>query len=224
MKTFTEVVEKKLAKMFTEFRDSPQLVGYVTAGIPIAIASNLRAKMLEDPRDEVSIKIGNYMKFILKINKRGDSTAFTPEFELLEKGKEVLNEDSIEYTDKDAELLAHEILDDEDFINACRQALSGKTFDDEKWVEEGKTEKGVVYDEESDVAVCVTTTLLSLIEILTNNKDSSNEVEYDVAGLATFKVSPVKDGYTVTAVFDKAFKNLCKSDKLAEKLSSLETE
>lgn len=223
-KTFTEIVEKKCAKLFTEFKEAPQLVSFVSSGTPIAIASHLRKMMLDNPKEEVSVELGGLMKFTLKINKRGDSVAFTPEFELLEKGLKYIAKDDLSFDHDDCDTFGLALIDSDDLLVACREAIAGKVFNDEEWVDEDtkKDKKGIVFDEESDVAVCVASVIISVIEILANNKDASNEIEYDVAGFGTFKVAQIKDGWSVKLTFDKIFKQHCKSDKLAEKIAKLD--
>jgi len=88
MKTFTEITEKKLSKLFLEFNDSPQLASYVTNGFPIAISSQLKKTLMENKGDYAEVVIGGdwygeLMKLILKVVKKGASVEFVPEFEMV---------------------------------------------------------------------------------------------------------------------------------------------
>lgn len=224
MKTFTDVVEKKLGEFFTEIREFPQLAGFVTGGLPVAIASYLASDMYENTKAESELVIsgptGKIMRFELKATKKGDSVALLPGFELLDAGKEFINSDEVKFDANMIEDFAKEITKNEKFTTCLREAFAGKIYSDGEWVDmQSGDDKGLVFDDETDVAVSAESAILSIIEILCNNKDSSTDITYDVPGLGEFKVSSVKDGYSVSMTFDKQFKSNCKSDKLAEKIA-----
>ena len=120
---------------------------------------------------------------------------------------------------------AKEIVKNEKFDKCLREAFAGKIYVDGEWKDiQTSEDKGLVFDDEVDVSMCAEAVIASIIEILCNNKDSSTDISYDVPGLGVFKVSPVKDGYSVSMTFDKQFKSNCKSDKLAEKIADSITE
>lgn len=229
MKTFTDIVEKKLGDFFTEIREYPQLAGFVTGGVPIAIASYLASDMYENIKPETELIIsgptGKIMRFGLKATKKGDSVAFIPEFEMLDAGKEFINSDEIKFDSRMIEDFSNEIIKNETFAKCLKEAFAGKIYIDGEWIDiQISEDKGLVFDDERDVAVCAESVFTSIIEILCNNKDSSTDITYEVPGLGEFKVSSVKNGYSVSLTFDKQFKGNCKSDKLAEKVADFITE
>ena len=226
MKTFTEITEKKLSKLFMEFNDSPQLASYITDGFGKAISSALKKKLMDDKLDYAELilggsSFGELMKFALKVVKKGDSVAFVPEFEMGVAGKDFINTDEIEFDEENLTKMANDLTENKDAIVAFREAFEGKLYTDDGWkdVSANEDEKGVTFDAEQDIAMAACSVVAAIIEILCNNKDSSSDIEYEIPGLCKFKVSPVKDGYNTTATFDKEFKSNCKSDKLSEELA-----
>lgn len=232
MKTFTEITEKKLSKLFTEFNNYPQLAAYITAGYPVAIAGYLKSKMIEEKSDYAEViiggdKFGELAKFILKASKKGDSIALIPEFELMSAGKDFVNTDEIEFDETAMTNMANDLSENKELISAFNNAFAGKVFKDDSWEDstngvEVSDERGVTFDDELDIAMAATSVISAIFEVLTNNKDASSDLEYDVAGLGKFKVTSAKDTYSVTLTFDKEFKGNCKSDKLADILASVE--
>ena len=229
MITFTEIIEKKTGDFFTEIREHPGLAGFISGGFPNAVASYLASEMYDNSKPEaeliISCPTGKLMRFALKATKKGDSVAFIPEFELLDAGKEFINSDEVKFDPRMIEDFAKEIVKNEKFAKCLREAFAGKIYVDGEWKDiQTSEDKGLVFDDEVDVSICAEAVIASIIEILCNNKDSSTDISYDVPGLGVFKVSPVKDGYSVSMTFDKQFKSNCKSDKLAEKIADSITE
>lgn len=227
MKTFTELTDKKLCNLFTEFQQYPLLAGFITDGFGRGISSYLKKELMDNKSDYSELilggpKYGEVMKFILKAVKKGDSVAFIPEFEMLTAGKDFINSDEIEFDVKNIVEMANDLKENKECMIAFREAYAGKLYTDDGWTDlnAGDDEKGLAFDEETDIAVASCAVIASIIEVLCNNKDESSDIEYEIAGLCKFKVSPVKDGYNVTATFDKEFKTNCKSDKLAEELAA----
>lgn len=228
MKTFTEIAEKKLGSFFMELNGSPQLAAYITDGFGRAISSYLK-KSLMDSKSEYSECViggsgfGELMKFKLRVVKKGDSVAFVPEFEIGVAGKDFIGADEIEFSEDNLVSITNDIKENKELIIAFREAFAGKLYTDDGWTDVYPTEdeKGLVFDDENDLGLCASTVVGSIIEILCNNKDASSDIEYDIPGLCKFKVSPVKDGYSTTATFDKEFKSNCKSDKLSEELAAI---
>lgn len=223
IKTFTEVVEVKAGQLFQEVKTAPQLAGYFTNSVPVSIAAYLKGKMLKTGAHEATLDICNLMRFSLKANKKGDSVALMPEFSLLPDGQEYINSDEVDFSIKSIEQLALDIKDNVDYIECARNALAYKTFNDDGEWEDSITkseERGLTFDDESDVSTAICLVFVSIIEILTNNKDSSNDIEYSIPRLGKFTVKPGKDGYSVSLTFDKEFKSNCKSDKLSEMIAS----
>lgn len=226
MKTFTEITEKKLSKLFMEFNDSPQLASYVTDGFGRAISSALKKKLMDEKSDYAELVLGGsnfgeLMKFILKVVKKGDSVAFVPEFEMGTAGKDLINADEVEFDEANLTEMANDLTSNTEAIIAFREAFEGKLYGDDGWVDVSSNddEKGLTFDDETDVAMAACSVVAAIIEVLCNNKDSSSDIEYEIPCLCKFKVSPVKDGYNTTATFDKEFKSNCKSDKLSEELA-----
>ena len=228
MKTFTEITEKKLSKLFMEFNGSPALAAYITNGFPIAVSSYLKKKLSETKSEYADCEIGGqsmgeFMKFTLKTVKKGDSVAFVPEFEIGTAGRDFINLDEIEFDEENITKMANDMINgDKDLVIAFKEAFAGKRFTDDGWVDTDSSddEKGISFDAEVDIAMAACTTVAAIFEVLCNNKDSSSDIEYEVTGLGKFKVSPIKDGYNITLAFDKEFKSNCKSDKLAETLAN----
>lgn len=233
MKTFTELNEKKLSKLFMEFNDSPSLAGFITAGFPVAISSYLKKKLMEEKGDSVSLTFNgddsykDIMTFTLNVVKKGDSVAFIPEFSLGETGKKLINTDEIEFDETAMTKIANGLIakskdeDENEVIEVFREAYAGKIYSDDGWkdISNSDDEKGLTFDDETDIGMVIATTLTSILEVLCNNKDASSDIEYDVTGLGKFKVSPAKDTYNVSLTFDKQFKSNCKSDKLSEEIA-----
>lgn len=226
MKTFTEITEKKLSKLFMEFNDSPQLASYITDGFGRAISSALKKKLMDEKSDYAELVLGGsnfgeLMKFILKVVKKGDSVAFVPEFEMGAAGRDFINTDEIEFDEGNLTKMANDLAGNKEAIIAFREAFEGKLYKDNGWedISNNDDEKGVTFDDETDIAMAACSVVAAIIEVLCNNKDSSSDIEYEIPGLCKFKVSPVKDGYNTTATFDKEFKSNCKSDKLSEELA-----
>lgn len=229
MKTFTELTEKKLSKLFLEFNDSPTLASYVTNGFPIAISSYLKKKLMDTKADHAELTISgsdNYadlMTFALKVVKKGDSVAFVPEFTLGDAGKAFIEVDEIEFDETAMTKMANGMTgkENKEVLDAFKEAFAGKLYKDDGWEDINTTddERGLVFDDENDIAMAVAATVSSIFEVLCNNKDSSSDIEYEIIGLGKFKVSPVKNGYSVSLTFDKQFKSNCKSDKLSEELA-----
>ena len=225
MKTFTDIVENKMSDFFMEVKEMPQLSGFVTNGFPIAVAAYLSSEMYDEGKNESELVLegpaGKIMKFSLSAIKKGDSIAFVPEFDLLDAGKEFIEADEVKFDAETIENFSRDLVKNERFMKCLRESFGGKAYVNGEWTDiDTKTdEKGLTFDEESDVAVAACSVIMSIIEILCNNKDASTEIAYDVPGLGKFKVSPVKGGYSVSLIFDKEFKGNCKSDKLAEKLT-----
>ena len=230
MKTFTDIVEKKIGDFFTEIREYPHLASYITNGFPNAIASYLSSDMYENSKPEseliLSCPAGKIMRFAPKSTKKGDSVAFIPEFDLLDAGKEYVNSDEVEFDAKMIEDFSNDIVKNEKFAKCLREAFAGKLYIDGSWEDilTNNDDKGLIFEDEKDAAVCAESVILSILEILCNNKDSSTDISYEVPGLGVFKVVSVKDGYNVSLTFDKEFKTNCKSDKLAEKIADSITE
>lgn len=227
MKTFTELTEKKLSKLFMEFNDSPHLASFITNGFPIAIASYLKQTLMDTHAEEVdavfnSSTYGDIMKYSLKVVKKGDSIAFVPEFEIGNGGKDLINTDEIDFDEESMTSIANDLSKNSSLVSAFKEAYAGKIYGDDGWedISTSSDEKGITFDEENDIAMATVAVICSILEVLCNNKDSSSDIEYDVAGLGKFKVSPVKDGYNVSLTFDKQFKANCKSDKLSDELAS----
>lgn len=222
-KTFVDIVELKAGQLFSEIKNSPQLAGYITNGVPVSIAAYLKGKMLETNSSEATLDICKLFHFSLKANKKGDSVALIPEFSMLSDGKEYMDSDEVDFSIKAIEELALELQKNEDYIEAARNAIACKVFnDDGEWedTDSKSNEKGLTFSDEADVATAIISVFVSIIEILSNNKDASNDIEYEIDGLGKFTVKPSKDGYTTTLTFDKEFKSNCKSDKLSEMLAS----
>lgn len=222
MKTFTEVVESKAGQLFSELKGAPHLVGYITNAVPISIAVYLKKKMLETGSTEAVLDICKLFQFSLKANKKGDSVALIPEFTMLSDGKEYIDADEVDFSIKSIEELALDLQKNEDYIDVARNCLACKVFnDDGEWEDTDNKagERGLIFNEESDVATAVCSVFSSIIEILSNNKDSSNDIEYEIVGFGKFTVKPSKNGYTTTLTFDKEFKGNCKLDILSEKLA-----
>lgn len=226
MKTFTEITEKKLSKLFLEFNDSPQLASYVTNGFPTAISSLLKKTLMDAKGDYAEVIIGGesygeLMKFILKVVKKGDSVAFVPEFEMGLGGKELINVDEIDFDEDSMTRIATDLTKNKDLIASLKEGFAGKLYGDDGWedISSSDDERGLAFDDENDIAMAAVATIVAILEVLCNNKDSSSDIEYEVSGLGKFKVSPVKDGYTTTLTFDKQFKANCKSDKLSDELA-----
>lgn len=225
IKTFTEVVEAKAGQLFSEVKGAPQLAGYFTNAVPISIAAYLKGKMMETQKPEATLDICDLMQFSLKANKKGDSVALMPEFAMLSKGKEYINSDEVDFSIKSIEEFSLELLKNDDYITCARNALACKIFnDDGEWedMDSKSNEKGLTFNDEADVSTAICSVFVSIIEILTNNKDSSNDIEYEIPGLGKFTVKPTKDGYATTLTFDKEFKSNCKSDKLSEIMAGMD--
>ena len=226
MTTFTELTEKKLSDIFAEFSEYPTIAGFITNGFPIAISSYLKKSLLDNDSDYAELviggaNIGELMKFILRVNKKGDSFAFIPEFEMGTAGKDFINLDEIEFDEETIANMSADFASNKEVITAFREAFEGNTYTDDGWVSMNPDEDeiGVTFDEENDISMSVFCVVTAIREVLCNNKDASSDIENDVAGLGKFKVSPVKNGYNTTLTFDKEFKSNCKSDKLADKFS-----
>lgn len=226
MKTFTELTEKKLSQLFMEFSHYPQLAGHITNGFPKAISSYLKKELLETKSDYAEVVIGGptygeLMKFALKVVKKGDSVAFVPEFEMCTAGSDFINADEIEFDEKNLTSMCEDLVKNKELITAMREAFAGKIYTDDGWVDVSPSddEKGVTFDDETDLALATLSVVAAIIEILCNNKDTSSDIEFEISGLGKFKVSPVKNGYNTTLTFDKEFKSNCKSDKLSEELA-----
>lgn len=223
MKTFTEVVETKAGQLFSEVKTSPQLAGYFTSAVPISIAAYLKGKMLKETVPEVTLKICDLFQFTLRANKKGDSVALIPEFTMLPEGRVYIESDDVDFSIKSIEEFSLDLKNNAEYMEAARNALACKVFtDDQEWVDtDTKTsEKGLIFNDEADVATAICSVFASIIEILANYKDPSNDIEYDISGLGRFTVKPTKDGYNTTLTFDKEFKSNCKSDKLSEIMAS----
>lgn len=225
VKTFTEVVEVKLGQLFSEFKGNPELAGFVTNAVPISIAGYLKGKMMETKNPEVSLSICDLMKFSLKANKKGDSVALMPEFTMLDEGKEYINSDDVDFSVKSMEEFSLELFKNKDYIVCARNALACKIFnDDAEWVDSDSklNDKGLIFNDEADVTTAMCAVFVSIIEILANNKDISNDIEYEIPGFGKFTVKSSKDGYITTLTYDKEFKSNCKSDKLSEVMSGMD--
>lgn len=226
MKTFTNFVEEKVGDLFLELNQAPQLTGFITNGFPIAIAAYLSQKLYDSDNGEAELVIGgrpgNIIKFSLKAVKKGDSIAFVPEFELLDAGSEYINSDELSFDSKSAEEFANDLTKNKDFIECLRNAFQGSIYVNGEWETDlSNEERGLVFSDESDIAICAVCSVHALLEVLCNNKDASSDLIFEVPGLGSFKVSAAKDGYSVSLTFDKEFKSNCKSDKLAEKMALL---
>lgn len=226
LKTYTDIVETKASEFFAEIKLYPQLASFITAGLPVAIASYLASDMYENENPEASLIItaptGKLMRFELIASKKGDSVAILPGFELLDAGKEFINSDEVNFDAAQIEDFAKEIVKNKQFTTCLRNAFAGKMYADGEWKDISTSdEKGLVFDDETDVSICAEAAIVAIIEVLCNNKDSNGDITYVVPGMGEFKVSPVKDGYSVSLIFDKTFKANCKSDKLAEKMAEV---
>lgn len=221
MKTFTNVVEEKLGSWFEEFKVVPSLASNVMFCVPASIAAYLHDSMLNSKNPDVELFIydadSKIMKFSLNASKKGDSIAFNPSFELLPAGEEYLNSDEVDFGGSFLTKCAKSMLtNNKEFIDICSKVLYGYTLTNGEWKEVEDDDNGMRFDEEIDLALSISCVLFTLFEILCNNKDASNDLEYEVANLGKFKVSPVKNGYSMTLTYDKEFKAACKSDKLSE--------
>lgn len=235
MKTFTDIVESKIGKLYPEFSAMPELSSYLTYGFPNAISSYLIQDMFENEKSSSELVIdgptGKLMRFTLTATKKGDSIAFVPEFSILDAGKELISSDEIDLDSDVIVKFAEHIKDNNKFLKCLAESYALRIYVDGEWkdIDKRKLESmfdagnndamGLVYDEETDVAVSTAVVILAIIEILCNNKDASSEITYSVPSLGTFKVSPIKGGYSVSLTYDKEFKANCKSDKLAELIS-----
>lgn len=226
MKTFTDIVESKLSNFFSEIKSTPHLAGFITDGFPTAISSYLSSDMFEGEKASSELVIdgpvGKIMKFSLNAVKKGDSIAFVPEFEMLEAGKEFINSDEVDFDSDTIENFGRDLVKNERFIKCLKECFGCSVYLNGEWKETTNEtdETGLVYEVEEDVAVSAASVILSIIEVLCNNKDASTEITFEVPGLGVFKVAPVKGGYSTTLTFDKEFKANCKSDKLADKIGS----
>ena len=223
MKTFTEVVETKAGELFQEVKNAPELAGYFTDAVPVSIAAYLKGKMLETKKPDATLDICDLMRFALKATKKGDSVALIPEFTMLNSGKELIDSDEVDFSLQSIEELGTELEKNKDYIECARNGLACKIFtNDGEWIDSDtkNNDKGLKFTDESDVSVAICAVFASIIEILANNKDATNDIEYEIPGLGKFTVKPGKDGYNTTLTFDKEFKSNCKSDKLSEIMSS----
>lgn len=232
-KTFTEVMEMKATEFFSEFGTRPHIIGYITKSIPIAIAAYLTDKLSESENAESELVIssneGPICKFLLKAVKKGDSVAFIPDFELLEVGKKWVMADELNFDSMVFEEVGRKVAENKDFINSLNSSYAGLVYVNGEWKSNPNTSplldneaNGVMFSEEADSGVIFAVYILTIFEILCNNKDASNDVELpSLLSLGKVKISPVKDGWNVSIVFDKEFKAACKSDALAEKIASL---
>lgn len=225
--TFTELTEKDMGKLFMEFKTSPQLISFVTNGFPVAVASYLQMKLSESEAEEVSLdlrsKAGSIMLFKLATVKKGDSVAFVPAFELGDAGQELVDSDDIDFDVDAIEAIGLELTKNEALIECAKNAFKSMVYNDGEWIEDANRSgenRGLTFDEECDIAVCIACVVANILKVLCKYKDASSEIEYEIPGLGKFKVSPSKNGYAVSLTFDKAFKGNCKSDKLAEKLAN----
>ena len=228
--TFADVVGEKLGESFGEFKYKPELCSYISNGVPIAVAACLASEMEENDKTEseliIELSAGKLMRFGLKSVKKGDSIAFIPEFDLLDLGKEYINSDEINFDADSTVMLSKKLSSNENFVTALKQAFAGKVYDAGDWLDIGNgEEKGLVFEDEEDIALVTTFVFISIMEILCNNKDASGrDLSYTVPGFGEFTVKAVKDGYTVSLTFDKEFKAICKNDVYAEKLVDRITE
>jgi hypothetical protein len=235
LKTFTEKVSDKASKLFDEIKEHPELAGYITAAFPTAISTYLKREMEKGNGEVLETSItfsgafgsrGNsaeseLMKFSLKANERGSSLSFVPEFEILEDGLKIITADEFDFDDVDADLLAKDISDNKDFIECANHALLYDIFVDGEWMEDkSHISDGLDFDDEVDICAAMATNIITILEILNTYKDPGQDMSYEVPGLGTFKISPIKNGYSVSLSFDKEFKANCKSDKLAEKIKA----
>lgn len=223
-RTFTELVNKNVGKLFNTFQGNPELTGFIVNGVPVALRSALRKMMIDNPEAKKEIVIGDVCKFTLAISKRGDSLAITPGFELLESGLNLIGKDDFEVTDREIEALSISIIDDQALLYASQEAMAGKDYNDVEWADIVEKGPGLKFSDESDTAVAFVSYILTVMEVLSNNKDSAQEVEYEVPGLGTFKVKEDKGKWVVSLSYDKAYKAGCKSDALINAVSTLELE
>lgn len=223
-KTFTDVVEARTSSFFPEVDQSPELAGYFVGGLGTSIAAYLKEQLFDSDKTMATLEIPGLMKFTLVANKKGDSVALVPGFDMLDDGKKYIAEDDLKFSKADITDMAKTIRSNEKYLCCAKEAIACKIYDDGEWkeTESNTIHKGVMFEDETDVSVVVVSLFASIIEILANTKDSVNDIEYPIDNFGKFTVKPVKDGYNVTLTFDKEFKTLCKSDKLAEKFAKMD--
>ena len=229
MKSFTDLLTEDLVNVWPALTD-PKLVAYISHGFPVALAAYLQKQLSESETNEseltISLPDGDLVKFMLKGVKKGDSVAFLPEFELCSYGKELINKDSIDF-DVDTELdrAMHEMSKNKLFCEYLDKAFRDCVYNKGEWEsnnKNGENNVGLEFVNREDVAAAAIMVVMKLLSILCDNKDESSTVEYKYDTFGTFKIVASKNGYDVTATFDKEFKGNCKCDELAEKIAEVE--
>lgn len=224
-KTMTDVVASKMATCWKVVEQHPHLASYVVTGIPNGAAIALRRKMIEERKPKVSINIADILKISLVASKRGDSVAFLPEFELLEKGYELIEAEELEFDVDELSSYSLSVMEDEIFLDSIVHTMASEEYTDNNvWVA-SKGNAGIEWASNTEDPALVTMFYFSaILEALANNKDvTAPAVEYHVPSFGTFKISKKKAKWEVTVSdFDKEFSALCKNDTLAEIFSSME--
>lgn len=228
MKSFTDLLTEEVKLVWPALTDS-KLVSYISHGFPVALAAYLQKTLEDSDNNEseltISLPDGDLVKFTLKGVKKGDSVAFLPEFELCSYGKELINKDSIGFDiETDLDKAMHEMSKNKLFCEYLDKAFRDCVYVKGEWESnnKGDTNVGLEFVNREDVAAAAIMVVVKLLSILCDNKDEASTVEYKYDTFATFKISATKNGYDVTATFDKEFKSNCKCDELAEKIAEVE--
>ena len=229
--TFTEKSIDLLSKIYNVFdpRKSSEeqaltIAGFFVSGVPRAIAIYLKKKMMETADSTVELNISDLMKFTLTATKKGDSVALIPGFEMLPKGMKYIEADDVNFNVDKLEAFNMGINGNKELIEIAKNTFAYNQYNDDtdEWMSPSSDSPlGMEFNEESDIAIGIVTIIATIIDVLSNTKDSAAEIEYEVPGFGKFTVKPVKNAYEVRLTFDKEYKANSKSDKLAEKMASI---
>ena len=239
MTTFNNIIEEKVGESFPEFRIRPSLVSILTYAFPKAVAYYLNQSMYDkavnadknEPAESFEESItftdgtNDLMSIGLTATKKGDSVAFMPTFEMLPAGTEIILQDDYKASNK---VLIDSLVGtpNSKFITFMAEVLKGSMLENNEWIENPNMQsddsgnKGMEFSDETDLQFVINAIVLSIFEVLCNNKDSSADVTYEVPLLGTFTISPTKNSYKVELSFAKEFKQDCKSDTLSETISN----
>lgn len=236
MRSFAEITAEKAGTLFRELGSRPELIGFVTNGVPQAMSAYLMSKMALEAETNTAVETvslefrnskGILCNFRLRVIRKGDAIAFSPEFEMGDYGQKLINADSIDVGRDDyaftGAYMKSKDTDEPKLFSYFDSAFRGMIFNGKEWIDSnrnGVEEKGVSFEDTTDCATMVSIVIFSIFEILSEYKDSVNEIEYPIDGLGKFKVTPVHNSYEVTLSFDKSFKSNCKNDELATKLAT----
>ena len=193
-KTMTDVVASKMATCWKVVEQHPHLAAYVVTGIPNGLAITLRRKMLEERKTRVSVNISDIMKISLVASKRGDSVAFLPEFELLEKGLELIENEELDFDVDELSAYSLSVMEDEVFLDSIVHTMASEEYTDNNvWVA-SKGNSGIEWASNTeDPSLVAMFYFASILEALANNKDvTAPAVEYAVPSFGTFKISKKK--------------------------------